>query len=75
MSSVWKDCGHEVSGTEQECLYCRIEELQFELSSYEESDANLQKKVKELEAILENYEGYSQSEIDEVLKQKDESHK
>ena len=32
------------------CLKRRIEELQFELSSYEESDANLQKKVKELEA-------------------------
>ena len=31
----------------------RIEELQFELSSYEESDANLQKKVKELEARLQ----------------------
>ena len=26
--SVWKDCGHEVSGTEQECLYCRIADLE-----------------------------------------------
>lgn len=28
MTSVWKECGHEVSGAEFACLYCRIAELE-----------------------------------------------
>ena len=67
MSSVWKDCGHEVAGTEQECLYCRIAELQFELSSYEESDANLRKKVNELEATIKRVKALVTKDMNDVV--------
>lgn len=58
----------------------KIAELQFELSSYEESDANLQKKVKELEEKLAGKPAYHCPKCDswfseEALEQKDEPHK
>ena len=34
--SHWKECGHEVSGGESECLYCQIEELEALTTRLEE---------------------------------------
>ncbi len=50
----------------------RIEKLQFELSSYMESDANLRKKVEELEAenrVFRNTESVDDSVWDALLEQ------
>jgi len=79
------DCMSNICGMDGNyCSSCakdrRIEELQFELSSYEESDANLQKKVKELEEKLAGKPAYHCPKCDswfseEALEQKDEPHK
>ena len=31
--SSWRECGHEVSGTESECLHCRIDELEARIEA------------------------------------------
>ena len=58
--SHWKECGHEVSGAESECLYCRIEELQAQIKSgvvITERQTGLVTKNLELEAQLAEQEG------------------
>ena len=54
--SNWKYCGHEVSGAESECLYCRINELETTLKGEMNSNHRLVARELELEAVIADVE-------------------
>ena len=46
--SSWRECGHEVFGSETECLRCRIDELK---AAYEHTVEDNEDLVRQLDAV------------------------
>ena len=61
--SNWKYCGHEVSGAESQCLYCRINELETTLKGEMNSNHRLVARELELEAIIADVKKLKQHSV------------
>lgn len=51
--SNWRECGHEVSGAETECLYCRIKELESQLESTRVNSCGIWRHSAEYQSAME----------------------
>jgi len=47
--SSWRKCGHEVFGSEQECLRCRIAELEHQITEIPTLCRRYEKRIAEYE--------------------------